>query len=150
MPAVVDPMTAQLAAGIPAAEDRYGFEFKWDGVRIVAFWDRQVLRLQSRNRRDVTGRYPELGSMAEALGAHRAVLDGEVVALDERGRPSFEQLQLRMHLTVEAEIRRRVRDVPVTYLLFGGTGQAADGTPQKQIVGFPLALGSLPSTTNSR
>jgi bifunctional non-homologous end joining protein LigD len=118
MPAVVDPMVAQLAAGIPAGEERYGFEFKWDGIRAVAFWDRQALRLQTRTRKDVTGRYPELGPLADALGAHRAVLDGEVVALDERGRPSFEQLQLRMGLTAESEVRRRMRDVPVTYLVF--------------------------------
>jgi len=118
MPSVVDPMTAQLAADIPAAEDRYGFEFKWDGVRVIAFWDRSSLRLRSRNRRDVTSRYPELWPLAGALGEHRMVLDGEVVALDEQGRPSFEELQQRMHLTADADVRRTMREVPVTYLVF--------------------------------
>jgi hypothetical protein len=71
MPAVVDPMAAQLAAGIPAAEERYGFEFKWDGIRAITFWDGRSLRLQTRNRNDVTPRYPEMAPLAQALGAHQ-------------------------------------------------------------------------------
>ena len=118
MPEVVDPMLAALAADLPAAEDRYGFEFKWDGIRAIAFWDGESLRLQTRNHKEVAGRYPELRPLGRALGTRRAVLDGEIVALDEHGRPSFEQLQRRMGLTAEADVRRRMRDVPVAYLLF--------------------------------
>jgi bifunctional non-homologous end joining protein LigD len=118
MPTVVEPMTAQLAADIPADEVRYGFEFKWDGVRAIASWDGAAFRLRARSRADITGRYPELWPLALDLGPRRAVLDGEVVALDERGRPSFETLQQRMHLTAEADVRRRMRDVPVSYLVF--------------------------------
>ncbi len=104
MPAQVDPMQALLADGIPADEDRYGFEFKWDGIRAVCYWD--------------GARYPELWSLREQLGARQAILDGEIVAFDERGRPSFEQLQQRMGLTAEAEVRRQMRETPVAYLLF--------------------------------
>ncbi len=118
MPTVVDPMAAQLAAGIPAAEERYGFEFKWDGIRAIAFWDGRALRLQTRTRKDVTARYPELGALGNAAGARRVVLDGEIVALDFRGRPSFEQLQQRMGLTAEADVRRVMQRVPVACILF--------------------------------
>jgi bifunctional non-homologous end joining protein LigD len=118
MPAVVEPMLAVLASGIPADQDRYGFEFKWDGIRAVCFWDGRRLRLQTRNRNEVTRRYPELQPLGERLGGRTAVLDGEVVALDGRGRPSFEQLQRRMGLTSETEVRRVAAQVPVAYMLF--------------------------------
>src|SRR6266700_5527659 len=118
MPTVVDPMAAQLAAGIPAREERYGFEFKWDGIRAISFWDGRALRLQTRTRNDVTPRYPELAPLARALGSRQVVLDGEIVALDERGRPSFEHLQQRMGLTAEADVRRVMAKVPVSYILF--------------------------------
>jgi bifunctional non-homologous end joining protein LigD len=89
MPTVIDPMAAQLASGIPPAEDRYGFEFKWDGIRAIAFWDGGRLRLQTRNRNDVTVRYPELAAARRGAGpAPGRVLDGEIVALDARGRPN--------------------------------------------------------------
>jgi bifunctional non-homologous end joining protein LigD len=118
MPTVVDPMMAVLAKDIPGAEDRYGFEFKWDGIRAVAFSDGRGLRLQTRNRKDATGRHPELQLISEALDRRRAVLDGEVVALDELGRPSFEQLQQRMGLTADADVRRLMQAVPVAYMIF--------------------------------
>jgi bifunctional non-homologous end joining protein LigD len=118
MPELVDPMQAQLAAAVPAAEGRYGFEFKWDGIRAVTYWDGHALRLQTRNRKEITPRYPELWALRDALGTRRAILDGEIVALDERGRPSFEELQKRMGLTAEGDVRRQMRETPVAYLLF--------------------------------
>src|ERR1700730_9812662 len=71
MPAVVDPMMAVLAGDIPAAEESYGFEFKWDGIRAVAFWDGRALRLQTRNRKDANARYPELKPSSEGLNRRR-------------------------------------------------------------------------------
>jgi bifunctional non-homologous end joining protein LigD len=118
MPKVVDPMAAQLAVGIPSHEERYGFEFKWDGIRAITFWNGSALRLQTRNRNDITPRYPELAPLGQALGPRQVVLDGEIVALDERGRPSFEQLQQRMGLTAESDVRRVMPKVPVSYILF--------------------------------
>ena len=60
----------------------------------------------------MTDRWPELRDVGRQLGARAAVLDGEIVALDADGRPSFERLQSRMHLTGEAAIRRRSREIP--------------------------------------
>ena len=63
-------------------------------------------------------RYPEVRALAPALGARRIVLDGEIVAFDAQGRPSFERLQSRMHLASDSAVRRRLRDIPVTYVIF--------------------------------
>jgi bifunctional non-homologous end joining protein LigD len=111
-------MQALLAGGVPAHQDRYGFEFKWDGIRAICYWDGRSLRLETRNRHDVTARYPELWPLQRQLGGRRAILDGEIVAFDERGRPSFEQLQQRMGLTVASEVQRQMQLTPVAYLLF--------------------------------
>jgi bifunctional non-homologous end joining protein LigD len=76
------------------------------------------MELQGRNFTDFTPRYPELRELPRELGARRLILDGEVVALDEEGRPSFERLQTRMHLASDWAVRRRMRDTPVTYVVF--------------------------------
>ncbi len=77
------------------------------------------LTLRSRNLNDVTAQYPELaGPLARGLGVHRAVLDGEVVAFDDAGRPSFAALQRRMHVSAEAKVRRLAREQPVRYVVF--------------------------------
>ena len=111
-------MQALLADGIPTHDDGYGFEFKWDGIRAVCHWNGSSLRLQTRNRNDVTARYPELWPLKDELGGRRAILDGEIVAFDEGGRPSFEQLQQRMGLTSPSEVQRQMQLTPVAYLVF--------------------------------
>ena len=118
MPEQVVPMMARLARGLPPEPARFGYEFKWDGIRAVVFSAGGTLRVQTRNLEDVTRRYPELRPLAEALGSHEVVLDGEIVALDASGRPSFEQLQQRMGLNQDSEVRRKMREVPVVYMAF--------------------------------
>jgi bifunctional non-homologous end joining protein LigD len=117
MPARIVPMLAKLGK-LPSDEQRYGFEVKWDGIRAIAYYEPGRFRLESRNLNDVTAQYPELRRLGRQLGSRDSVLDGEIVAFDDRGRPSFERLQQRMHLTRDAEIRRRAQEVPVTYMLF--------------------------------
>ncbi len=118
MPDRLLPMTAKLEKGLPPEPRRFGYEFKWDGVRGIVYSAGGTLRIQSRNLEDITGRYPEVRPLSEALGSHEVVLDGEIVALDGSGRPSFEQLQQRMGLNQDNEIRRKMREVPVVYLIF--------------------------------
>ncbi|MFE9955682.1 non-homologous end-joining DNA ligase [Micromonospora sp. NPDC005299] len=113
MPTLVPPMLA--GAGALPTGPGWGYEFKWDGVRAVAYVD-HGLRLLSRNDRDVTRAYPELSELADLLAGRRAVLDGEIVALDSGGRPSFSALQRRMH--VRAPAAALVASTPVRYYLF--------------------------------
>jgi bifunctional non-homologous end joining protein LigD len=118
MPERIEPMMAKLASKIPTPDDAYGFEFKWDGIRAVAYVEGGRVKLMSRSGEEITPRYPEIHAMGRALGSREVILDGEIVALDNKGRPSFEQIQQRMGLTAESEIRRKMKEVPVTYMIF--------------------------------
>jgi bifunctional non-homologous end joining protein LigD len=117
MPEHLAPMLAS-AGELPRKQDGWAFEIKWDGVRAIAYWRPGRMRLESRNRNDITARYPELRALGRQLGAREAVLDGEIVAFDEQGRPSFERLQRRMHLSSEGAIRRLADETPITYAIF--------------------------------
>jgi len=108
-----------LAASVapPASFDGYLLEPKWDGVRAVVTVHGGAVTVASRLGNDVTGGYPELAGLAAALGGRSAVLDGEIVAFDDRtGRPSFQRLQRRMHVRSPAAQLRS--DVPVQLLVF--------------------------------
>lgn len=118
MPEKIAPMMAKLGSAIPKPDAPWGFEFKWDGIRALAYVEGGRVRLVSRTGEEITPRYPEIHAMGRALGSKEVILDGEVVALDEKGRPSFEEIQQRMGLTSETEIRRKMKMVPVTYMVF--------------------------------
>ena len=117
MPEQVPPMLA-TAGPLPPEDGRWAFEIKWDGVRAVAHSEPGRLRFHSRNLNEITARYPELSKLNRALSSHRAILDGEIVAFDAEGRPSFSALQGRMHLTSEPQIRRLAKASPVSYVIF--------------------------------
>src|ERR671916_846731 len=109
MPQNVVPMLARLSK-LPASDEGWAYEIKWDGVRAIAYLQPGRIRLESRNLNDLTAQYPELRGLVRDLGAHEAVLDGEIVAFDSEGRPSFGRLQQRMHQTSESVIRRRAEN----------------------------------------
>jgi bifunctional non-homologous end joining protein LigD len=112
------PMLATAGELPPPEEDAlWGYEFKWDGVRAVAAVRGGALGLTSRKGTDITVRYPEVGRLPDGLVGHDAVLDGEIVAMDENGRPDFGVLQNRMHRT-GPEVGRMAAAMPVTYLVF--------------------------------
>jgi bifunctional non-homologous end joining protein LigD len=112
-PPVLAPMLAG-ATGMPPDPRGWVFEPKWDGVRgIGRFWSGRCT-ITSRLGNDVTAAYPELAALA--VGDHAVVLDGEIVAFDDRGRPSFERLQSRMH--VRNPSRALMARVPVLYVVF--------------------------------
>lgn len=90
------PMLATHGSVGNLSEQQYGFEGKFDGYRLLVQIDKGQLRLQSRSGRDVTAEYPQLAWLAEELSEHDVVLDGEVVALDSRGVPSFGGMQNRV------------------------------------------------------
>ena len=117
MPEQVRPMLARAALRVPTGKD-WAYEFKWDGIRAVVFIEGGRVRVQSRSLEDITRRYPELRALGEVLGSRSAVLDGEIVALDDKGRPSFGQVQQRMGLNSDTEIRRKMQDVPVLFMIY--------------------------------
>jgi bifunctional non-homologous end joining protein LigD len=117
MPEHLKPMLARPGE-IPADESKWSFEVKWDGVRAIAYSQPGRLRLESRNLNDITAAYPEVRGLMEQLGMREAVLDGEIVAFDEHGRPSFERLQSRMHVTGASQVKRLMSSTPVLYAIF--------------------------------
>jgi bifunctional non-homologous end joining protein LigD len=78
---------------LPVDGDRWAYELKWDGYRAIVTVEGGELRITSRRRLDSTARYPELAGIVDALGGIDAVLDGELVVLDDAGRPSFQAIQ---------------------------------------------------------
>ncbi len=118
MPERIAPMLAKAAKGLPPDDARWAYEIKWDGVRAIVYSEPGRLRLESRNHNDITAAYPELRALNRALSSHRAILDGEIVAFGEDGKPSFGRLQSRMHVSSESAARRRAKDCPVALLIF--------------------------------
>jgi bifunctional non-homologous end joining protein LigD len=117
MPALIPPMLAKTGA-MPADDSGWSFEIKWDGIRAIAYIDRGQFRLLSRNHKDITAQYPEVTGLGETLASRRIILDGELVALDAHGRPSFANLQHRMGLSAAKTVARVRQTVPVTYIIF--------------------------------
>ncbi len=118
-PTLIRPMLATLGDLPPVTrDDEYGYELKWDGVRAVTYIAPGTFRMLSRNDKDVARSYPELADIAGVFDGRQAVLDGEIVAFDESGRPSFGALQFRMHVGDPVQARRLAAERPVTYFLF--------------------------------
>jgi bifunctional non-homologous end joining protein LigD len=111
------PMLATPSSTHPTGTG-WAWELKWDGIRALALVQDGDTRMWTRNGNDISGRYPELDPLAGALDGHDALLDGEIVTYDEQGRPSFERLQRRMHVTSPTEIARLAGEVPVDYVVF--------------------------------
>jgi len=116
LPRSLVPMKA-TSGDLPVGEG-WTYEVKWDGMRALSFVDGDHLRVQSYNERDVTVSWPELAGLPDAVPASTALFDGELVATDDQGRPSFGLLQQRMHIADPAEARRRSAEVPVAYVVF--------------------------------
>jgi bifunctional non-homologous end joining protein LigD len=118
MPERIVPMLAGSASELPRTQENWSFEVKWDGIRAIAYVKPGRLRLESRNLREITDGYPEVRGLLRDLGMREAVFDGEIVAFDESGRPSFERLQRRMNVTAPSAVRRLSASTPVVYAIF--------------------------------
>ena len=117
LPDKLSPMLAVPADRPPEGED-WSYEFKWDGIRVLLWVDGGRVRALTRNGNDTTGSFPELREFGEAVGSAQLLLDGELVALDERGHPSFSRLQRRMHVTSAASVRKAAAADPASLVLF--------------------------------
>ena len=113
-------MLATLVHEVPS-DPGWAYEMKWDGVRafmLVSGADDMPVRVSNRKGGDITAGYPEFADLGDELGAAPALLDGEIVALDENSRPSFQLLQRRMHVRDPAALRNLAHEVPVAFMVF--------------------------------
>ncbi len=117
LPRTLAPMQAALADG-PFDGADWLFEPKLDGIRALALIEDGAVTLRSRRGLDVSARYPALARAVAAQPVASAILDGEIVALDERGAPSFERLQQRMNLGGEADVALADAELPVLFFPF--------------------------------
>ncbi|GAA3448621.1 non-homologous end-joining DNA ligase [Dactylosporangium matsuzakiense] len=114
---VVTPPVPMLASpGMLPSGPGWVYEFKWDGIRAIAVVKDGATRLFARSGAEVTAAYPELAGVGRGLAD--SVLDGEVVAMDTAGQPSFQVLAERMHVREPLRAARLAATVPVTYLVF--------------------------------
>jgi bifunctional non-homologous end joining protein LigD len=117
MPSIIHPMLATLVDK-PFSDSDWLFETKWDGIRAICFIDKAGARFVSRNQNDLTAQYPELADIGGCVDARQAVLDGEIVALDEHGISRFQLLQRRMGLKQAGEIQRLIAKSRIVYYAF--------------------------------
>lgn len=109
------PMLATPGRTVPTG-DAWSHEVKWDGVRALTEVRDGVLRMTSRNENAITTAWPDLAT--SPLGERDLVVDGEIIALNERGRPDFRTLQDRMHVRKASTAARLAESVPATYMVF--------------------------------
>lgn len=116
-PNQLKPMLAETGDG-PQSNPQWRYEPKLDGYRVIAFVAGARVRLQSRRGLDLTPFFPELAEELAAQPAGQLILDGEIVALDAAGRPSFHALQNRAQLKTPAQIEAARRETPVVLVCF--------------------------------
>ncbi|HZQ66991.1 MAG TPA: non-homologous end-joining DNA ligase [Terriglobales bacterium] len=117
MPLAVNPMLA-ISTDKAFNDKEWLFEIKWDGYRAVSFIENGQVRLVSRNQNDLTAQFSELKSLPSQVRAARAVLDGEVVALDEEGRASFSLMQQRTGFRKYGQRVAGQGGIPIVYYVF--------------------------------
>ena len=117
MPTAVTPMLA-ISVDKPFDDPAWLYEIKWDGYRAVSYIADGKVRFLSRNQNDLTPRYPELQELPQHVKASTALLDGEVVALDEQGRSSFGLMQQRTGIQPGGRQKKPQPDIPIAYYLF--------------------------------
>ena len=105
-------------AGEPFSRAGWVFEIKFDGVRVIAERRGEAVRMLGRSGEDITARYPEIAEALRGLQVERCVLDGEIVAYDDSGRPSFGRLQKRMLLNRPRDVAAAMARVPVRAVCF--------------------------------
>jgi len=116
-PGEIRPMLA-VAGKLPVDDDAWAYELKWDGIRAIGHVDGGRIRLTTRNGNDVTASFPELRALGEHFGSEQVVIDGEIVAFDDKGRPRFQRLQPRIHTADPQKAKRLAAEQPVVYVIF--------------------------------
>ena len=117
MPSAVTPMKGVLAEALPRGPG-WLYEIKWDGVRAICYIGDGAVRMTTRSGRPAERQYPELSVLPHSIEAESAVLDTEICALDERGRPRFNLIQPRIMVADPASIAAMARSKPVAMFVF--------------------------------
>jgi bifunctional non-homologous end joining protein LigD len=117
LPEKVRPMLA-TPGRLPASDDGWAYEIKWDGVRAITFVDGGRIRMQSRNDKELAPSFPEFREIGEVMGARPCVLDGEIVVIGDDGIPDFGRLQHRLHLASTGAIAKQSAASPASYVIF--------------------------------
>ena len=117
MPQHVKPMLA-VSGDLPSKDAGWAYEFKWDGVRALLYVDGGRVRAFSRNDKSLLSTFPELRDIVLQLGSRSAILDGEIVALDDDGRPNFSTLAKRLHVTSKPAIEKLRFSSPASFFAF--------------------------------
>jgi bifunctional non-homologous end joining protein LigD len=115
-PTAMQPMLPTLTSE-PFSSADWVFEPKLDGIRAISLIREESVRILTRLGNDATRSYPSIVEDLRQYG-RGLVLDGEIVAPDERGVPSFHRLQERLHLARPADIQRAEANIPVVYYVF--------------------------------
>ena len=118
MPERLEPMLATPRRALPSPGQDFGHEFSWGGLRALVHVRGGRALVRDAEGEDVTRRYPELAGLGPELGAREAILDGEIIALGEGGRPDPELGRRRQEAASEAEVRRAAREAPAAYMAF--------------------------------
>lgn len=113
----IEPMLSH-SRDVPPDSDDYLYEVKWDGIRAMFALDDGALTIRSRSQRDITRLFPELLTPADSFRASSGLFDGEIVCLEETGKPVFEHALARLHPSTEPAIERARRAHPAVCYLF--------------------------------
>jgi len=112
----IQPMLAGVRKEVPT-DKKYIYEIKWDGIRCIIYLANEKIQIFSRSGRDISEKFPELLD-PEMFDVESGIFDGEIVSLDERGRPIFSQVISRMHTVGKKSIERLMNKTPVVGYLF--------------------------------
>ena len=117
MPRAIHPMLATLVDKAFSGPD-WLYEVKWDGFRALAYLESGRVQLFSRNQNELTFEFPEMQAISAHLKAENAIVDGEICALDQEGRPSFSLMQQRSGFTERGEKGAANRSIKIVYYAF--------------------------------
>lgn len=110
------PMLAGVSEKVPTG-NQYLYEIKWDGIRAIFHLENEEVKIYSRSGRDISQKFPELLDH-EMFDVEQGIFDGEIVHLDEKGRPLFSQIISRMHTTGDLNINKAAQKIPAVGYLF--------------------------------
>jgi DNA ligase D-like protein (predicted ligase) len=113
----IEPMLSETAAKPPKSDD-YIFEMKWDGIRALIVLEDGQITMRTRNHNDITKQFPELLDGNKAFRATNGLFDGEIVCLDDEGKPVFKRVINRMMSSGETNIQKLTKSNPAYCYIF--------------------------------